>query len=439
MQKRAIVSTVIMTLILMGSCDPPVSKPATTTATGTTTALDTTTVADTGTVATENPQPVQPENEPVQPENEPVQPENEPVQPENEPVVPENEPVAPADIAEKMAASVKAAQAVQSRVTATKDAVNIVESAYRVFSLQKLNEVIFSSPRFELRTAKTSLGFAKRYLADTTDTGLKMLSQKAVEVAKAIVTVRSSATADDAVAKAEAVKTAADKTDDPSAYFQTAAAEAEVVTDMDLTEDAKAVDYTAITAAKTQVDALKKLADDAVVAAKAVVTAEAVAAAKAVQSAIDELKMKADTAVTNLGDTLENLNAQDGGGVGQAKAKATRILLVEVNDALKSKAPAGLKKLSVTAIQIAKAFKSRAGADDAVAAAKAVDAAIKSKDEAALLKTASAALRTFSPVGGNLSESNKNDFTTAARSVQTLVDALKQLADDAVAAAQAVQ
>ncbi len=236
-----IVSTVIMAMVLMASCDPPVSKPATTTTADdatTTTATNTPSAANTGTVVPENPQSVPPTDQPVQ----------------------------PADPALR-AASVTAAKAVQTKVDAIKSSVDNAETNYKSNNLGRLNAVRYGSPRKRIIQAKTDLGWAKADLEDSTATGLRMLSQKAVEAAKAL---RSSAAADEAVAKAEAVKTAANKATSPSAQFEINAAITEIVTDINLTEETRREDLAAITAAKTQVDELKKLADAAVAAATAV-------------------------------------------------------------------------------------------------------------------------------------------------------------------------
>ncbi len=122
-----------------------------------------------------------------------------------------------------------------------------------------------------IKETKKALEDAKQTLEDASETGLKMLSQKAVEAAKAVVALKSSAAADDAVAKAQAVKTAIDKANSPSAQFEINAAVNEVDPTTPLASDeAKIEDYNAIQAAKTQVDELKKLADAAVAAAEAV-------------------------------------------------------------------------------------------------------------------------------------------------------------------------
>ncbi len=222
MQKRAIVSTLVITLVmalvLMASCDPPVMKPTTTT-------------ADTGTVSSDNnPQPLP--------------------------------PASPALLA---------AKAVQAAVAEIKAYVDTVERLYSSNASARLNVRSYDRLRDRIIEAKAFLGKAKTKLADEADDGLKMLSQKAVEAAKAVVTASpTNENANAAVTAAEAVKTAADKIDDPSAYFQTAAAEAHIITDIDLTEQTRADDLAAITAAKTQVDLLKALADAAIAAAEAV-------------------------------------------------------------------------------------------------------------------------------------------------------------------------
>ncbi len=253
MHTARLFSTLVIGLILMASCDPPVNKPANATAADTatvpdTTTADTATVADTGIVATENPQPVQSEDRPVQSENQPVQSEG---------------PVA-------KAASVTAAKAVQTKVIEIKVQVDRAEATYKIFNFRALNTSQNGVPRNLLKKAKAYLERTKLALEDPGEAGLRMLSQKAVEAAKAVVALESSTAANEAVAKAAAVKTAADKTDDPSAYFQTAAAEAHVVTNQDLTATTHAEDLTAIKAAKASIDELKALADAAAAAAAAV-------------------------------------------------------------------------------------------------------------------------------------------------------------------------
>ncbi len=177
-------------------------KPATTTTADDAT---TTTTADTGIVEPENPQPIP--------------------------------PVDPA----LRSTSIEAAKAVQIAVDEIKhDLDNVMTYGYD-FNADILNRLTRGRPRYSLLSAKSRIDIAKTKLADTSDDGPRMLSQKA-----------------------------ADKTDDPSAYFQTAAAAAHIVTDMDLTEDARAEDLIAIAAAQTQVNDLKKLADAAVEAAEAV-------------------------------------------------------------------------------------------------------------------------------------------------------------------------
>ncbi len=252
MQKRAIVFTVIMALLLMASCDPPGMKPATTTttddATTTTTTDDatTTTVADTGTVATENPQSVQSEDQSVVPED-------------------------PALTAAKTAA-VTAAKAVQAKVeNDIKSNVDSVEDTYQQNDLRTLNANNSGFERRELTVASLKLENAKVPFTDLSETGIGVLSQKAVEAANAVKALTSSEKADDAVAKAEAVKTAVDKTDDPSVQFALTVAINEVDATTPLAnENAKIADLDAIRAVKTLVDALKQLADDAVAAAQAV-------------------------------------------------------------------------------------------------------------------------------------------------------------------------
>lgn len=153
--------------------------------------------------------------------------------------------------------------------------------------------------------------------------------------------------------------------------------------------------------------------------------------------------------VENLGDTPQNLNA-DGrradGVYEMNKAIITRALLVEVLDALENPAAGGLRKLSEAAVAAAKALTSSATADDAVAKAVAVETAITSTDQAAVVPTAMQALVTFLPDTGRfpsagifLTAQDVANYKTAAEEVQTLVDELKKLADDAVAAAAAVQ
>ncbi len=122
------------------------------------------------------------------------------------------------------------------------------------------------SPVMEPATTTTADDATTATVADTVfpaDTGT-VADPTVIASVTAAKALESSLAADDVVAKAEAGKTAVDKTDNSSAYFQTAAADAEVVSDQDLTEDMRTADLLAITAAETQV---KALADAAVTAA----------------------------------------------------------------------------------------------------------------------------------------------------------------------------
>ncbi len=221
MQIAKLVSTVIMALVLMVGCDPPVI---------------TETAADTAAAAAP-------------------------------PVIPSADPAL-------RAASVEAAKAVQISVNALKRDLDTAQAVYTAnVGFAAMNAPVGTRPALaKLSDVKTSLLLIQLFLSDLETLGLIKRSERAVAAAKAVVVASpASANAPAAVRAAEAVKTAINKTDDPSVHFQISAAVNEVDDNTALAnDDARTADVDAIAAAQTQVDELKKLADEAVAAAEAI-------------------------------------------------------------------------------------------------------------------------------------------------------------------------
>ncbi len=175
--------------------------------------------------------------------------------------------------------------------------------------------------------------------------------------------------------------------------------------------------------------------------AKATGTASAeakasVAAAEAVQKEIATIKENTDKAVELLTtNDVATLDADDG-----ALRTVARDALELVTEKLETTEETGLQKLSEKAVEAARAVKSSATAEKAVTAAQKVktDLDKDTTSEGSTRKKANYAFIRFGPIPiGN--DSTLTDVVTNAQASQSAIDALKKLADDAVAAAKAVK